>query len=186
MRKLLAAAQLNPDNLKAGYNKRYASDQGILPLLVLGGFAGVRTAKEIRRQKWSDINLDTGFIRVTGAKGGTAAKRLIPIHENLRKWLAICTRTAETCCTCARPEDAVKRLAKRAGAEWKHNALRHSYASYRVAETQNVPQVALELGNSVKMVNKHYRELVTEADAKAWFSIKPSKTEKVILMPKAA
>jgi integrase len=84
MVKLLKAAQCNPENLKPGFNKRYARDQGLLPLLILGGFAGMRTNAEIRRQKWSDINLETGFITVTGAKGGTAADRLIPISDNLR------------------------------------------------------------------------------------------------------
>ena len=56
---------------------------------------------------------------------------------------------------------------------WKHNALRHSFISYRVADIQNVAQVALEAGNSPQMIFKHYRELVRPEAAKAWFSIKP-------------
>lgn len=56
--------------------------------------------------------------------------------------------------------------------EWKRNGLRHSFISYRVAETQNVAQVALEAGNSPQMIFKHYRELVTPKAAKEWFSIK--------------
>ena len=56
---------------------------------------------------------------------------------------------------------------------WKHNALRHSYISYRVAAIQNVAQVALEAGNSPRMIFKHYRELVRPDAAKAWFSIMP-------------
>ena len=58
--------------------------------------------------------------------------------------------------------------------EWKHNGLRHSFISYRVAETQNVAQVALEAGNSPQMIFKHYRELVRPAEARAWFSIVPA------------
>jgi hypothetical protein len=58
--------------------------------------------------------------------------------------------------------------------KWKHNALRHSFISYRVAETQNVAQVALEAGNSPQMIFKHYRELVRPAEAKAWFGIVPA------------
>ena len=54
---------------------------------------------------------------------------------------------------------------------WKHNALRHSFISYRVAQIQNVAQVALEAGNSPHMIFKHYRELVRPADAKKWFAI---------------
>ena len=60
--------------------------QGMLPMLVLGAFAGMRTA-EIQRQLWSDINLERGYIRVTAAKGHTAQKRLIPISDNLAAWL---------------------------------------------------------------------------------------------------
>ena len=55
---------------------------------------------------------------------------------------------------------------------WKHNALRHSFISYRVAEIQNVAQVSLEAGNSPQMIFKHYRELVRPVAAKEWFAIK--------------
>ncbi len=56
---------------------------------------------------------------------------------------------------------------------WKHNALRHSFISYRVADIQNVAQVALEAGNSPQIIFKHYRELVRPAAAKEWFAIEP-------------
>ena len=58
---------------------------------------------------------------------------------------------------------------------WKHNALRHSFISYRVADIQNVAQVALEAGNSPQMIFKHYRELVRPDAAKAWFAIVPTR-----------
>ena len=69
---------------------------------------------------------------------------------------------------------------------WKHNALRHSFISYRVADIQNVAQVALEAGNSPQMIFKHYRELVRPADAKTWFSIAPEKHGKLIETKKVA
>ena len=56
---------------------------------------------------------------------------------------------------------------------WKHNALRHSFISYRVADIQNVAQVALEAGNSPQMIFKHYRELVRPTAAKEWFAMTP-------------
>jgi integrase len=58
---------------------------------------------------------------------------------------------------------------------WKHNALLHSFISYRVAETQDVAKVSLEAGNSPQMIFKHYRELVQPKEAKAWFAIVPNK-----------
>src|SRR5947208_15111694 len=62
----------------------------------------------------------------------------------------------------ARTPDALKRLGRRANIRWKHNALRHSHASYRLAEVKNAAQVSLKMGNSPKMVFRHYRELVTD------------------------
>jgi integrase len=173
MMALLKAAQLNPDDLDPGFNRRYASRQGLLPLLVLGGFAGMRTA-EVCRQLWTDINLERGYIRVTAAKGHTAQKRLIPITENLAKWLSICRQESETCCDYPRSNEAIQRLANRAGIKWKHNALRHSFISYRLAIVQSTAQVALEAGNSAQMIFRHYRELVSKTEAESWFSITPS------------
>jgi len=56
---------------------------------------------------------------------------------------------------------------------WKHKALRHSFVSYRLAAIQNIPQVAVEAGNSPQMILKHYRELVRPKAAKDWFAITP-------------
>ena len=60
---------------------------------------------------------------------------------------------------------------------WKHNALRHLFISYRVADIQNIPQVAMEAGNSPQMILKHYRELVRPKGAKEWFAIMPKTVE---------
>ncbi len=79
---------------------------------------------------------------------------------------------------------------------WKHNALRHSFISYWVARNKNVNEVAMEAGNSPEMIFKHYRELVTENEADAWFGVTPEsvkaakakmeaeKAAKVVEMPK--
>jgi hypothetical protein len=64
--------------------------------------------------------------------------------------------------------------------EWKHNGLRHSFISYRVAETQNVAQVALEAGNSPQIIFSNYRELVRPAEAKKRFAIAPGEDGKII------
>lgn len=60
---------------------------------------------------------------------------------------------------------------------WGHNALRHSFCSYRLADVKSAAQVSLEAGTSPQMVFRHYRELVTEKAAKAWFAITPESTK---------
>ena len=66
-----------------------------------------------------------------------------------------------------------KQAAEEAGIKWKHNALRHSFASYGLAQIQNANQVALEPGHTVKVLFTNYRELVTPEEAKSWFEIVP-------------
>ena len=69
------------------------------------------------------------------------------------------------------------------GLKWKRNALRHSFISYRVAQTQNVAQTALEAGNSPQIIFSNYRELVKPADPVKWFAIEPETPANVIAAP---
>ena len=52
-------------------------------------------------------------------------------------------------------------------------AVRHSFASYRLAVVKSADQVALEMGNSPTKLFQNYREIVTEPTAATWFSIVP-------------
>ena len=47
-------------------------------------------------------------------------------------------------------------------------------------------QVALEAGNSPKVIFSNYRELVKPADAAKWFSIEPETPANVIAAPMLA
>ncbi len=70
--------------------------------------------------------------------------------------------------------------AKAAGIEWPNNVLRHSYATYRLAQCQDASRVALEMGNSPQMLFRNYRELADEHDAAAWFAIAPALAANVV------
>lgn len=221
----------------------HAGDR-LVPFFALGAFAGIRHA-EIQRLDWKDVRFDDGLIEIRPKKAKTASRRIVPIVDCLRAWLAGHRQPAGSVCAyrnmayeidelvgrinkarraawakskrvnkkalkeaerqaraqMAEAREKHKRIPRGelppAGAEtaeiegwtafaWKHNALRHSFISYRVAETQDVAKVSLEAGNSPQMIFKHYRELVRPADAKTWFSIVPGGEGKVIEMRKAA
>ncbi len=66
------------------------------------------------------------------------------------------------------------RFAKACHLAWPNNALRHSYATYRLALTADAARVALEMGNSPQKLIRHYRELAGEKEAAAWFAISPA------------
>ena len=55
----------------------------LVPFLVLGGFAGLRTA-EIERLDWSKVNLESSYITVGAGFAKTNTRRLVPIVPNLK------------------------------------------------------------------------------------------------------
>jgi hypothetical protein len=61
----------------------------------------------------------------------------------------------------------------------------HSFISYRLAELQNINHVALEAGNSPRMIHRHYRELARPEQAKSWFSITPDVATNVVPITRA-
>ena len=142
----------------------------MVPIVAICAFAGLRVSETFRLD-WKDISLERGFITVAATKTKTAARRLVPIQENLKAWLKAHVQKVGPVATCfeAYFNDTIRaRKLPR-----KRNAFRHSYISYRLAEVPDAPRVALEAGNSPAMIFKHYRELVTPDEAKEWFGIMP-------------
>jgi len=62
-----------------------------------------------------------------------------------------------------------------------HNCLRHSYASYRLATTNNVNQLADEMGNSREIIYRNYRQLVTPAEGHQWFAVITGTTQSNVI-----
>jgi integrase len=155
--------------------------QEVTPCLALGAFVGLRSA-EILRLDWSDIERRPGFIEVAAHKAKTAARRIVPIAENLCCWLAIAPRNGTRVWPHSKDSffKAMRRAADIAKIKWKQNALRHSFISYRLAEIQDVNRVALEAGNSPQMIFRHYRELATPEQARTWFAIAPEQASNVL------
>jgi len=144
--------------------------------LAIGAFCGVRLA-ELVRLDWKSVDLKAGFVRIEAGMAKTAARRLVPIPDNLREWLSPVAKAEGP----INPSEGSSGLnhrftrgpARAAKVPWVRNGLRHSFCSYRLAQTSSAAQVALEAGNSPTMVFRHYRELVTPAQAEAWFAIRP-------------
>ena len=142
-----------------------------IPFVAIGAFAGLRSA-EIQRLDWSAIDLDRKIIQVRADQAKTASRRIVPISDNLKEWLAPHVTTGRIVKT-TWIDRLVTPLAKSQGFKWPRNVLRHSFISYRIAVVKSAEQVALEAGNSPAIIFKHYRELATEEEATAWFNIRP-------------
>jgi integrase len=149
--------------------------------LALGAFTGLRSA-ELIRLEWQDVNFDRGHIIVGKEKSKTATRRLVPIQPNLMQWLAPYRGFSGRVFVSEHAADRTIEFAKSLLKNWPSNALRHSYATYRLAQTPDAQRVALEMGNSPTMLFTNYRELADEHDAAAWFAISPQQAKNVISM----
>jgi integrase len=148
----------------------------------LAAFTGIRR-QELLRLEWSDVNFARGHIEVGKDKAKTATRRLVPIQPNLMQWIASYSRSSGLIFPIGRtPENAI-RFAKKIIPYWPNNALRHSFATYRLAQCRDAAAVALEMGTSPAMLFSNYRELSDEHDAAAWFAIVPRRAKNVVPIP---
>lgn len=167
---------------------KHISPRG-LPVVLLNAFAGLRVS-DVFRLDWNDINWEDNLIRVSALT--KTGRRVPPLLPNLRAWLEplrekgpVASMTSNAWGSMiGRLERninfALRREHSREKFKWKRNAPRHCYASYRLAQTQNLDQVALECGHSAAMLRKNYRDLVTPAAAKEWFNLLPKAGVNVI------
>lgn len=157
--------------------------------IAIQAFAGVRTA-ELMRMTWDDLEKRKGYIEVSASKAKTASRRLIPIQTNLSAWLRRKKKEGDENRVWPVIEseyyEQLAKLADKTGVAWKKNALRHSFISYRVAESKNMAATSLEAGNSPRVIQSNYLELVTEKEAKEWFGMVPAKRPKNIVEMEAA
>jgi integrase len=177
-----------PDELRELF--RHARPE-MIPWLAISAFGGVRNA-ELSRLDWRNVNLKSRFIEVSGGKAKTGTRRLVPICDALFAWLQPHAKPSGPVVEFANVAKQIGWLVDdvneaRAGAGqpefvWKHNGLRHSFCSYRLAVVQDAAQVALEAGNSPSMLFRHYRELVTKEQGLEWFGIVPAPETNIVPM----
>ncbi len=155
----------------------------LIPWLAIAAFTGLRTA-EIRRLDWCDVNPGRRLVTVQAEGAKTRSRRVVTLCHAAIAWLKPHAKSsgklafyAEENKFCSALKEDVVAARKRAGNpapfEWRRNALRHSFCSYRLALEESVDRVAMEAGNSPQMIFKHYRELVSREDAESWFNVFP-------------
>ena len=143
----------------------------LVPVLALGMFGGLRVS-EATEIDLGKTKPDTDELRVTGKTGA----RLAPCTDALKAWLLAQPRRRGKAWLSSRRSlvDQMQELFALAGVDAIDNGARHSFISYRCAESRDIARVADECGNSVGTIKAHYRQLVTAADAERFFKIRPA------------
>jgi integrase len=169
------------DELAALLNAAAKRVPGVVPMLAIGAFAGLRDA-EIKRLDWSEIDQKRGHIEVKARKAKSARRRIVQMQTNLAAWLQpYAGMTGAVAAVNWRKKlDLVRKAAELVS--WPKNGLRHSYASYRLAAIHDAPRVASELGHTgPKMLYSTYRELVLPEEAERFWKLVPeSKAENIV------
>lgn len=164
-----------------------------LPWLAIAAFSGIRTeeialsyhaAKRKDVLRWEDFDWEAREINVRAKTAKTGQPRRCPILDNLWSWLAPWREAKATGLVVKGSIDKFRKRFKRQLARlseeseigerliaWPHNALRHSYGSYRMAMIQNMHQLAYEMGDSVSMIQRHYHNPRPQSEARKYFQI---------------
>ncbi len=160
--------------------------QELLPFVALCGFAGLRSI-EVQRLDWSCIDFEDGFIEVREETAkqheGEILRRIVPMSENLKAWLSTVRKSSGPVCPLKKVENDLDTLCSKAGVVWKHNCLRHSAISYRIAMTGDVPRIADESGNSPYVIRKNYLNRRKPWQAVQWFGVLPATAPQVVSLP---
>ncbi|MDB6175065.1 MAG: hypothetical protein JWL59_4376 [Chthoniobacteraceae bacterium] len=142
----------------------------------IGGLAGLRSS-ELMRLDWS--NIDEAGIEVS-SECKTGQRRVVPVCETLKLWIQKHRKPKGRVFSKSSSHRVFLDHIREILPNWPKNGLRNSFCTYRVAETRDMPLVALEAGNSPTIINRHYRQIrtpdgraVTPELAKMWFSSAP-------------
>ena len=168
----------------------HAAEYDLLPYVAIGLFAGLRSA-ELLRLDWSAVKLAERSIIIAAGVAKKRSRRVVEINDALAAWLPSCAKRKGMVVELPDQRTLYKRLAQLATAagleKWPDNGLRHSCASYSLALTGDAVRVAYQLGNSADMIHRHYKALVTAADAKRFWELRPAADEagKIVAMKQA-
>ncbi|MGA3266367.1 MAG: tyrosine-type recombinase/integrase [Verrucomicrobiota bacterium] len=156
------------------------SHRRLVAWLTLGMFTGIRP-EEVEKLKWSDVDLKQKRVRVDAAASKVRRRRTVPLNLTACAWLKTCRQGKPD--DPITPETTTLRRHRRAlrdatGIEWVQDILRHTAASYLLQQHQDAPLVAHWLGNSARILESKYKNIVTPQECKQFWALTPQAVQK--------
>ena len=171
-------------------------------------FTGIRSF-EVGRLHWRDVDLEQRIVRigsdVAKKTRGRKSRRVIDWWPDcLTDWLMLCQRKPEAFVApetqrirrhkggfdinslaaqrrfVAWTSESLKPAMASLGVDLRKNDLRHTYATYGVANHQNADLIALQMGHhDSRMLFAHYRNWTSQREAKEYFALTPPEAERI-------
>lgn len=146
-------------------------------------FGGLRPT-EAELLEWSNIYMEERQIKILGQISKRKEGRVFTMHDTLLSWLksiqgAKSGRILQTSSNRGTLERLRADLGYKIGREnpdgrkWPEDVLRHSFGSYWLRLYHNKYELSEIMGNSPKVIGKHYKALVSESDAIKYWGILP-------------
>ena len=155
------------------------SSPKLVAWLALGLFCGIRP-EEIEKLAWGDVDMKQKHVRIDAAASKVRRRRTVPLNQTAIEWLKKCKFGKPD--ELVTPEKSTLRRHRRAlrdaiGIEWAQDILRHTAASYLLQQHQDAPKVAHWLGNSPRILESKYKNIVTPIDCKKFWKLTPDKVK---------
>jgi integrase len=160
-------------------------DPGLLPLLLIETFCGVRPEEAVR-VLWSDIDLLRGRLTIRAAISKTGTARPIELVPCAVAWFKVCTVQTGQAPIISDSESRlrtrlrkIRYLAGYRGADsrWTAGSLRDAFCSYHLAHYGSIDRMITEAGHTdVRTTKDHYLGLVTKEAAAEFWSLFPLAT----------
>lgn len=144
-----------------------SQDAGMGPWLGLCLFAGLRPdeARQVRREAITDA----GEVIVEGVTSKVRQRRVVTLHPTALDWIQLPHPLP-----CPNVRRRRRALAEGIGLyPWPQDILRHTAATHLLTHYGSAEKTALELGNSSRILQRHYRGLATRADSEAFWGLTP-------------
>jgi len=150
----------------------------VLPLLALNLFCGIRPSetRRLSSSKGRDGNFDweDNEVIFQAKKTKTKMRRFVEISDNCLAWLGVQELNLPIVNANHKWDSFLRDAKKALGYEsWPHDCIRHSFCSYGLRHAENAGKVALQAGNTEKVLFNHYLKLVSKAAAKEFWNIAP-------------
>lgn len=190
---------LRPDEAARLFGALEKAAPALIPFWAVRFFAGVREAEAVRMD-WSMIDLAGEEIHLPDTVTKTGHSRTVKIEPALAAFLTPYAKTNGPIVTPSamariyhlrkawrilQAEDAIAAAkAQKAGTEAARpfpvpmpaNAARHSFATFHLLAFRHAGETAIQLGHgqSPELLHRHYKGIATEAEANAFWSIRPA------------
>ena len=174
---------LTPDEVARLLVTCEANDSELLGFYVIALFAGVRPTDELAKLQWDHVFADGGDrIYIPAEVSKTGRKRYVKIEPTLKEWLAYIHPPRLGPVTPKRNHTKRRRAIQRAAGivPWPQDGMRHSYASYWMTIHRDEDQCRDNMGHRTKeQLFTHYRQHTTEAEAQAFWTVRPTMMSKI-------